>query len=105
VPDPDTGEPRWLIGLWVNHPDRLSPPHNGSRYLVRDAAGGYEYADVLDEDDPVPRGSELRAVRAIAASPFPADAGRVVYLGGFDAGGRGTHHETAWIYRGTAPAG
>jgi hypothetical protein len=41
----------------------------------------------------------LRSARTIVASPFPEEAGRVWYLGGFDAA-QGPHENTAWIYKG-----
>jgi hypothetical protein len=100
VRDPLTGEEVWLIGLWVNHPERATPPNNGSYYLVRHADGSYEHGNVYDLQNPVPAGSELRATRTITASPFPEDDGKVFYFGGYDAGGTGTKHNTAWIYKG-----
>jgi hypothetical protein len=97
VVDPVTGETAMLIGLWVNHPDRRTPPNNGSNYLVRQPDGTYERAVVFDWDDPLPAGQELRATRHIVASPFPGD--EALYFAGFDAGGAGSKLDTAWIYR------
>jgi hypothetical protein len=49
-------------------------------------------------------------VRTIVPSPFPQEAGRVLYFGGADAGGGANPenpntqwHNTAWIYRATRP--
>jgi hypothetical protein len=107
VTDPRTGTQVWLIGLWVNHPQRQTPPNNGSYYMVRHSNGTYEHGRVFDTAQPVPLGQELRATRSIAASPFAADGGRVFYFGGYDAGGNAppgtTYHNTAWIYRGRVP--
>jgi hypothetical protein len=105
--DPRTGTEVRLIGLWVNHPQRQTPPYNGSYYMVRHSNGTYEHGRVFDSAQPVPQGQELRATRSIAASPFVADGGRVFYFGGYDAGGNSppetTYHNTAWIYRGRVP--
>ena len=104
VIDPASGQPVWLIGLWVNHPDRYQPPNNGSYYMVRQADGRYEHGRVFDLAHPVPHGDELRATRTIVASPFAGDAAGALYFGGFDAGGNPppgrVYHNTAWIYRG-----
>lgn len=104
VIDPASGEAVWLIGLWVNHPQRTEPPNNGSYYMVRHADGRYEHGRVFDLAQPVPRGDELRATRTIVASPFAGDAPGTLYFGGFDAGGTPppgrVFHNTAWIYRG-----
>jgi acetyl esterase/lipase len=101
----DTGEEVLLIGLWINHPQRSLPPYNGSRLLIRHEDGAYEVREIFDPAVPVPPGEELRGARSIALSPFPEEAGRVFYVGGFDAGGAGRKHETAWIYRGEIAAG
>jgi hypothetical protein len=99
--DPYTGEKNWMIGLWVNHPGRTEQPHNGSYYLVRDSKGNYKDGNVYDFTNPVPVGAELKATRAIIESPFDAEKGNVFYFGGYDAGGGGTKHNTAWIYKGS----
>jgi hypothetical protein len=104
IVDPASGEPVWLIGLWINHPQRTEPPNNGSYYMVRHADGRYEHGRVFDVANPVPRGNELRATRTIVASPFAGDAAGALYFGGFDAGGDlptgRVYHNTSWIYRG-----
>lgn len=102
VPDP-SGETSHLIGLWVNHPQRTTPPFNGSNYLVRAEDGTYRQGVVLDPDQPVPAGRELRATRTILPSPFD-DEPNTIYFAGFDAGGRGKFENTAWIYRGRPAA-
>jgi hypothetical protein len=104
VTDPRDGRPLHLIGLWVNHPQDITPPHNGSYYLVRHPDARYEWGRIFDYVQPVPQGAELKGVRCIAASPFPEEDGRVFYFGGYDAGGQSAKHNTAWIYRGELPA-
>jgi len=67
-----------------------------ARYLVRHAEKGkirYEVAEITDPK------ATLVAVRAVAASPFASDKGRVFYFGGFDCNAQPSHN-TAWIYRG-----
>jgi hypothetical protein len=102
--DPESGEPVHLIGLWVNHPSALSPPYNGSRFLVRRADATYESAEIFDYLHPVPSGQSLRGARALEVSPFPEDQGRAFYAGGYDCAGIPSHN-TAWIYRGTLAGG
>jgi acetyl esterase/lipase len=104
VTDSRDGKPLHLIGLWVNHPQDTTPPHNGSYYLVRHPDARYEWARVFDETQPVPAGNELKATRCIVGSPFPTEGGRVFYFCGYDAGGANTRHNTAWIYRAELPA-
>lgn len=100
---PYTGEQSWLGGLFINHPENTTQPYNGAWFLVRDSDGQHTHGHVYDYVDPVPAGSLLRAVRTICPSPFPEEAGRVYYFGGFDAGGNQDWHNTAWIYRGELP--
>jgi hypothetical protein len=99
--DPYTGEKKWMIGLWVNHPNRTEQPYNGSYYLVRDIKGNYKDGNVYDSLNPVPAGKELKATRTIIESPFSGEKGNVYYFGGYDAGGGGLDHNTAWIYKGS----
>jgi hypothetical protein len=105
--DPKSGEQVWMIGVWINHPQRYTAPNNASRYLVRRRDGSYKQGTVFDISNPVAQGTDLRATRTIAASPFAADAGKVYYFGGFDAGGDPPpgpgFGNNAWIYRATAP--
>lgn len=102
VEHPDSGDRVRLVGLWVNHPERDQPPHNGAYLLIRYDDGTYRSARVQVDADPVPAGRELRGARTIAVSPFAEHAGRVVYIGGFDAAG-GPFWDTAWIVKGTLP--
>ena len=97
---PDAGEQVWFISLWVNHPERRQPPHNGAHFLVRHRDGTYEYGTVYDPAHPLPPGKSLRATRTIEVSPFPEDHGRVLYFGGYDCAGQDSHN-TAWIYKAT----
>jgi hypothetical protein len=101
---PATGERVYLIGVWVEHPERARPPNNGAYYLVRRRDGTYEWGNVYDFDHPVPAGSGLCGTRAIEVSPFPEDGGRVFYFGGYDCAGRDSHN-TAWIYKAAPAAG
>jgi len=39
----------------------------------------------------------------VTPSPFPEEAGRVIYLGGFDAATPTSWHNTAWIFRAEFP--
>lgn len=99
VIDPSSGKPVNLLGLYVNHPaGHGTPEGNNTWYLVRHRDGTYDWAQVIDPADPIPS-PFLRACRAVRASPFPEETGRVVYFGGFDGGGATPWHNTAWIYR------
>jgi hypothetical protein len=100
VRDPLSGETVNLIGVWVNYPGAAGTPlRNNAWYLIRRRNGSYAHAQVIDPG--VVPDPPLRATRAIAASPFAADNGRVFYFGGFDAAApRPIWHNTAWIYRG-----
>ncbi|MEM1443246.1 MAG: hypothetical protein AAGF67_12945, partial [Verrucomicrobiota bacterium] len=97
---PDSGEQVHLLagGAWV-FPSGGRPAVKGEALiLLRHADGSYATLTI-----PKLAGEEaLRSVRTIVASPFPEEAGRVWYLGGFDAAG-GPHENTAWIYRGELP--
>jgi hypothetical protein len=95
---PVTGEKIHLMSVWVEHPERAVPPHNGSYYLVRRADGTYEWGDVYDPAHPVAAGAGLHGTRAIEVSPFAEDQGKVFYFGGHDCAFRESHN-TAWIYR------
>ncbi len=97
---PVTGEKIHLIGVAVLHPQRETPPHNGSFFLVRYTDGRYEAGEIYDPAHPIPAGKGLDGTRAIEVSPFPEDKGRVFYFGGYDCASRDSHN-TAWIYRGT----
>jgi len=118
---PGTGENAWMFGIEMTyteaavlqHPEwRVMKVEAGyvpnvstnqyyaaeGRYYVRHVLGGvvsWELREVLDRTLPT-----LVSVRTIAASPFPADQGQVLYFGGYDANYEPSH-STAWIYRGT----
>ena len=88
-----------LLGLWVNHPQRSIAPYSGSRFLARFADGTYSYQEMFDYQNPIAQGQELRGCRTIVASPFSNEPA-TWYFGGYDAGGAGKKHNTAWIYKG-----
>ena len=69
------------------------------RYYVRhtSASGEIRYEQKEISDPALPT---LVSVRTIAVSPFPADQGKVLYFGGYDANYQPSHN-TAWIYRGS----
>ena len=83
VTDPDTGEKVLLLGVWINHPaGRTTAEGCSAWYLVRHAGGTFSHGRVFDPAHPrpnPPRG--LLATRTIEVSPFPDDAGRVLYFG------------------------
>lgn len=105
VVNPNTGETVYLSGLWINHPDlkaNRTAVGLSSWYLIRFEDGRYGYGRVFDPENSIPDAPDgLRATRAIVVSPFPEDQERVLYFGGYDAGGQGQKHNTAWIYRAT----
>ena len=102
VADPESGEPLWLCGAWVERPGSPNPPNNGSCYLVRHSDGRYAWGYIHDPAHPVPAGEKLTGCRDIEPSPFPGEQGRVFYFCGYD-GGAGPSHNTAWILRGELP--
>jgi hypothetical protein len=97
---PINNEQQWLISLWVNHPNDAQAPYNGSWFLIRGASGNYSYGNIYDPTNPLPSGEKLKACRTIIRSPFTSDGDTVFYFGGYDAGGAGLKHNTAWIYKG-----
>lgn len=99
VIDPESGEPLWLAGAWVERPGSPNPPNNGSCYVIRHRDGRYDWGYLYDAAHPVPAGHKLTGCRDIEPSPFPGESGRVFYSCGYD-GGVGPGHNTAWIYRG-----
>ena len=103
--DPDTGERVHLIPVWVAHPDgQGTEPGQSAWYLVRHADGSYGHGRVYYPALPLPNPPRgLTATRTLEASPFPEDAGRVIYAGGFDCAKQDSHN-TAWIYRGVLGA-
>ncbi|MEM9188295.1 MAG: hypothetical protein AAGF12_03925 [Myxococcota bacterium] len=106
VQNPTDSRAVQLVGLWLSHPAGIGTPlGNSGWYLVRYPDGTYSHGRVWDPAEPVPNedvAGGLRTVRSIVASPFPDEAGRAFYVGGFDSG-LSTMNEafgyTAWIYR------
>jgi len=98
---PDTGERALLIGggIMPGLPGDDARA-KGAWYLVRHADGRYGTGQIFDPSVVPSALGGLRSVRTICVSPFPEDAGRVLYFGGFDAA-QGPHRDTAWIYKGT----
>ena len=92
ITDPQTGNPVNLIGLQAHNPSRMM----SAWYLVRDASGHYTLHGVPALTSLSPLG--LVAVRTILVSPFAADMGQVLYLGGYDANFKPAHN-TPWLYR------
>jgi hypothetical protein len=108
---PDSGEQRLLIPLGAGHPDRPSMNYVGPSsvdgdsawYLVRKPDASYTLGRITDPKRPHPiENFGLRSARTACVSPFPEDAGRVVFIGGYDAGSSAKHRyrNTAWIMRG-----
>lgn len=87
--DPITGQRVHLLGVWIQHPSL--PAGSGAHFLIRHYDGTWELASIP--------GPALRAPRCFAVSPFAADNGLALYVGGYDAGD-GNAHDTAWIQRG-----
>jgi len=84
---------RWRT---VQSKDARGGHYAGALYAIRDGAGSYRLAEVngrIDGNNPA-----LEATRAYVLSPFAADAGRVVYMGGFDCNFVRCS-DTAWIFR------
>jgi hypothetical protein len=109
VADPGGGE-ALLIGIEAFIPRRaaIAAGHDvvdvgygrleaGGWYLVRHPNGSYDLSQV----SALP-GQALVATRSIRGSPFPREAG-AIYFAGYDAN-KAPAHNTAWIYRATAPA-
>jgi len=106
LPVSDQGRTHHLVGLeaWVpgtrwrtvQSKDARGGHYAGALYAIRDGAGSYRLAEVngrIDGNNPA-----LEATRAYVLSPFAADAGRVVYMGGFDCNFVRCS-DTAWIFR------
>jgi hypothetical protein len=92
VTDSLVGGPVNLIGLQAHNPNLAS----SAWYLVRTVSGQYTLHQVTDLTALSPLG--LVAVRTICLSPFAADQGQALYLGGYDANFMPAHN-TAWLYR------
>jgi hypothetical protein len=100
------GRVRHLVGFeaWVGGTrlrtvqgkDAKGGYYAGALYAIRDAAGSYRLGEVngrIDSTNPA-----LEATRAYALSPFAADGGQAVYMGGFDCNFVRCS-DTAWIFR------
>jgi hypothetical protein len=107
--DPLSGEPFQIIGLSVQCHLGPCPDDGGADrsawYVTRDSQARYALHEVRALGTTV-----LDGVRGIALSRFPAEAGKVVYMGGHDVyppahcymgnpTGCRVDHNTAWIYR------
>jgi hypothetical protein len=96
VTDPRSGKPGLLIGLQAHNPQ--PGKETSAWYLVRHSDASYDLQEIPAIEEPKRSNHGLVAVRAIAISPFPADAGRVIYFGGYDCNGKPAH-DTAWLYQ------
>jgi hypothetical protein len=98
-PNPATGATEHFVTSSVRHPDDPAPSRNGAYFLIRRAAGRYDWAEVK----PAPSltgGKNLRGMRTIEKSPFPGEP-EVYYFGGYTAGiVEEMQSGTAWIYKG-----
>lgn len=68
----------------------------GALYVIRDSAEQYRVHEVNGKFPAA--NPPLVSVRAYALSPFPADQGKVIYFGGFDANYI-PGSNTAWVFR------
>ncbi len=104
--DPATGRTVHIIGVEGRieqggrdkqyRPDTYGGWHASGSYLIRDSDQRYRLKEVNDRWSPGK--PKLVAPRAYAVSPFPGDAGRYVYFGGFDCNFFPAR-DTAWIFR------
>jgi hypothetical protein len=106
LPVSDQGRTRHLVGLeaWVagtrwrtvQGKDPRGAYYAGALYAIREGAGSYRLAEVngrIDGSRPA-----LESTRAYALSPFAADVGQAIYIGGFDCN-FARCSDTAWIFR------
>ena len=89
--NPVTGELIHLVGVWLKTANASPESH----FLIRYPDATYELATIPNSI----AGTELRATRAIAVSPFAEDSSASFYFGGYDTGEQESH-DTAWIERG-----
>jgi hypothetical protein len=68
----------------------------GGSYLIRESSKDYRLREVNGRWQPGK--PKLVAPRTFVVSPFPEDAGRYVYVGGFDANFFPAL-DTAWVFR------
>ncbi len=100
-----------LIGLGLStclrgDPCRAPGKERSAWYLRRDARASYSLAEVKPLGQPTAGTTlPLFAIRTISESPFPEEAGAILYLGGTDTdlvrygGPSFSFHNTAWLYR------
>lgn len=88
---PESNELVHALGLSAVHPTQP-----GAYYLVRQLDASYSVALARDFDAAAAAGPMPTEVRALVVSPFAADGGRVLYLGGRGLGG-------AWLARARWP--
>jgi hypothetical protein len=107
VVEPETGKTVHLLGIEANlgaNPDQRPNFHGwetGGWYLIRHADQSYQLRQIVDPSlKPAP---VLIATRTFAVSPFAADGGDVIYMGGYDANFQPAHN-TAWVFRGNREA-
>jgi len=77
-------------------PDTFFGWYAGGSYLIRESDQTYRLKEINGRW--APGKPKLVAPRAYAVSPFPEDAGKVVYFGGFDANFFPSL-DTAWIFK------
>jgi hypothetical protein len=104
--DPATGRTVHIMGVQGRiqrgpknrqyRPDSYGGWYAGGSYLIRESDQSYRLKEVNGRwESGKPK---LVAPRAFAISPFPEDAGRYVYIGGFDCNFFPAL-DTAWIFR------
>ena len=77
-------------------PDTYGGWYAGGSYLIRDTDQSYRLKQVNGHwQSGKPK---LVAPRTFAVSPFPEDAGKVIYFGGFDCNFFPAR-DTAWVFR------
>jgi hypothetical protein len=82
---------RRVIGFSAFHP---FPGHENSAWLaLRSDQGTYAIHEI-----PSLSGKPLIGVREVVESPFPDEAGQILYVGGYDTESQPCH-DSGWIYR------
>jgi len=104
--DPATGRTVHIMGVEgrierggrdaTYRPDTFFGWYAGGAYLIRQADRSYRLKEVNGRW--APGNPKLVAPRTFVVSPFPDDAGRQVYVGGFDANFFPSL-DTAWVFR------
>jgi hypothetical protein len=95
VTDPKTGEKLLMMGGWDLD---LKNYKQGSWYLVRHPDATYTVHKVQYLFDFLGWPKNLLGIRTISVSPFAADNGEVIYMGGGTGGPGATLHNSAWVY-------